>query len=78
MHQITLKDLESLPPLLRVDECAALLRIGRSACYESIRRGVIPAIRISPRRLVVPTAALLRVITPEPDVGDVLPRVAAA
>jgi len=44
-----------------VEEARALLRIGRGAIYEAIRRGEIPAIRIG-RRILVPCAALERLL----------------
>lgn len=48
-----------LPQVLTVDEVAAFLRIGRSAAYEAVRRGEIPAIRVG-RRLRVPRDRLLQ------------------
>ena len=41
-----------------VEEAASLLSLGRTAAYEAIRRGEIPARRLG-RRLVVPVPALL-------------------
>jgi excisionase family DNA binding protein len=49
------------PPTLTVQEVAALLRIGRSSAYAAIRAGEIPSVRIG-HRLLVPTAALLRLL----------------
>jgi len=46
---------------LTADEVAEILGIGRSAVYESIRRGDLPALRFG-RRVVVPRAALLRLL----------------
>ncbi len=43
--------------LLRVDEVAALLRVGRWTVYELIRRGELPALRIG-RLVRVPRHAL--------------------
>jgi excisionase family DNA binding protein len=43
---------------LTVEETASLLGLGRSAAYEAIRRGDLPARRIG-RRLYVPVPALL-------------------
>jgi excisionase family DNA binding protein len=48
-------------PTLRVEEVATILRTGRSATYEAVRRGEIPSIRVG-RRLLVPTAALARLL----------------
>ena len=44
--------------VLTATEAARLLRIGRATCYEQIRQGVIPSIRIG-RRIIVPRAALM-------------------
>jgi excisionase family DNA binding protein len=49
---------EDLPAIMTVEECAQFLRIGRSACYESVRRGTIPSVRIG-RLIRVPREALL-------------------
>jgi len=47
---------------LTVGEAAKLLGIGRGTAYEAVSRGDIPAIRVG-RRLVVPRAALERLLT---------------
>jgi excisionase family DNA binding protein len=44
--------------VLTATEAARLLRIGRATCYEQIRQGVIPSIRLG-RRIIVPRAALM-------------------
>jgi excisionase family DNA binding protein len=44
---------------------AKRLRIGRNQAYEAARNGQIPVIRIG-RRLLVPTAALDRMLRGEP------------
>ena len=49
---------ESLPLVLTVEEAAAALRIGRSAAYEAVRTGSIPAVRIG-RLIRIPRGALL-------------------
>lgn len=43
---------------LTVDEAAGLLGLGRSAAYEAVRQGQIPARRLG-RRLFIPVPALL-------------------
>jgi excisionase family DNA binding protein len=60
--------LEDLPPVLTVEEAAAVLRIGRGAAYELARRFEIsngqyglPVIRLG-RSLRVPKAELLRML----------------
>jgi excisionase family DNA binding protein len=45
-----------------VEEAAKILGIGRGAAYEAVRTGTIPAIRLSPRRIVVPRGALARML----------------
>jgi excisionase family DNA binding protein len=54
------------PLTLTVDEVAALLRISRGAAYEAVRQGTIPALRLG-RRILVPVAALLRLLGVDPD-----------
>lgn len=50
--------------LLAVEECAAILGLGRSAAYEAVRRGEIPSLRIG-RRVLVPLPALAATLTQE-------------
>lgn len=50
---------EDLPPILTVEEAAALLRLKRSTAYELVRRGQIPSFRVG-RFIRVPRDALLR------------------
>jgi len=50
------------PPLVyTVEQTAELLAIGRTACYEGVRRGEIPSVRIG-RSVRVPRAALERML----------------
>jgi excisionase family DNA binding protein len=49
---------DDLPAVMTVEECAAFLRIGRSACYASVRNGTIPSVRVG-RLIRVPREALL-------------------
>lgn len=51
-------------PVLTVDEVAAYLRISRGLCYEAVRQGWIPSIRIG-RRLLVPRVVLERLLDDE-------------
>ncbi len=48
-------------PTISVDQAGEILGISRSSAYQAARTGEIPTIRIG-RRLVVPTAALLRLL----------------
>ena len=48
-----------------VEEAAKILGLGRSGAYEAARRGDIPTIRIG-KRLLVPTAALERMLEVTP------------
>ena len=52
-------------PTITVDEAAAALGIGRATAYEAVRRGEIPSIRLG-RRIVVPTAAIVRLLDGTP------------
>ena len=46
---------------MSVEECAAYLGIGRSAAYEGVRSGDIPAVRVG-KRWLVPVAALEKML----------------
>lgn len=48
-------------PTLTVEEAGELLGIGRSLAYEKAASGELPSIRFG-RRLVVPTATLLKLL----------------
>jgi excisionase family DNA binding protein len=52
---------QDLPAVMLVEEAAAVLRLGRNATYESVRRGEIPSIRIG-RRLLIPKSGLERLL----------------
>ena len=54
-------------------EMAKVLGIGRSAAYDAVRRKEIPAIRIG-RRLLVPAAALDRLLETGSIGSDVTPK----
>ena len=45
-----------------VEGTAHILGISRAAAYEGVRRGFIPAIRVSPRRLVVSLDAIEKLL----------------
>ena len=46
---------------LTPEECARLLGIGRTACYEAIRVGRIPVVKIG-KRYLIPKAALQKML----------------
>ena len=48
-------------PTLTVEEAGRLLGIGRSLAYAAARDGSLPTIRLG-KRILVPTAALLRML----------------
>jgi len=48
-------------PTLTVEECAAVLRIGRSAAYQAVKAGQIPSIRVG-RSIRVPRHRLERLL----------------
>lgn len=50
-----------LPPVLTVEEAAALLRIGRSAAYVAVANGEIPSFRLG-RRIRIPRDRLLELL----------------
>jgi len=52
----------ALEPTLSVVRAGAFCGLGRSASYEAARRGELPTIRFGQHRLVVPTAALRRLL----------------
>jgi excisionase family DNA binding protein len=52
-------------PTVSVERAGQLLGISRGSAYEAVRRGEVPSIRIG-RRVVVPTAALLRLLDLDP------------
>jgi excisionase family DNA binding protein len=51
----------STRPTLTVDEAAAFLGVSRCTAYLAANSGQLPTLRIG-RRLLVPTAALLRLL----------------
>jgi hypothetical protein len=52
-------------PVVNIERTAKVLGVSRGSAYEAARRGEIPTIRIG-HRLVVPTAALLRMLGHDP------------
>ena len=48
-------------PVVSVERAGAIFGISRSSAYIAVKSGEIPSVRLG-RRLVVPTAALLRML----------------
>jgi excisionase family DNA binding protein len=59
----------SKEPTISVERAGLLLGISRGSAYEAVRRGEVPSIRIG-HRVVVPTAALLRLLGIDPESGS--------
>jgi excisionase family DNA binding protein len=57
---------------LTIEEAAALLGIGRNSAYQAVASGQLPVIRIG-RRLLVPRAALQRLLADAPPSAGTLP-----
>jgi excisionase family DNA binding protein len=57
-------------PTISVERAGQLLGISRGTAYDAVHRGEIPSIAIGKRRIVVPTAALLRLLGVEPPAGQ--------
>ena len=53
-------NLAELPLSITVEHAGSILGLGRSQAYAAAMRGDIPTVRIGDRKLVVPTAALIR------------------
>ena len=53
--------LSDLPPTISVEEAAVLLGVSRSAAYRAAKAGQLRTFRMG-RRLLVPTAPLLRML----------------
>jgi excisionase family DNA binding protein len=53
--------LNDLPPTISVEHAAALLGVSRSAAYRAANAGQLVTFRVG-RRLLVPTAPLLRML----------------
>jgi excisionase family DNA binding protein len=51
--------LSSLPPLLKAEEVAELLRTSRKAIYTMVERGSIPYVRVSRKRVLFDRDQLL-------------------
>lgn len=54
---------------LSVEEAADLLGISRAFAYELVADGSLPCLRLR-RRIIVPLAALMRMLDPDPSADD--------
>jgi excisionase family DNA binding protein len=50
------------PDVLTVEEAARVLRLGRNAAYQAVRRGEIPSLRLG-RKLLIPKRAIEHMLT---------------
>lgn len=57
--------LEQLPPTISVERAAQILGVSRSSAYRAAKIGEIPTFKIG-RRLLVPTARLMAMLSVEP------------
>jgi putative molybdopterin biosynthesis protein len=64
--------------LLTVPEAASLLRIGRNTCYELIRRGDLPAVRLGERIIRIPRFGLEQWIARETGLPSAPPPVVSS
>ena len=46
--------------VLTPNDVRKILKCSRSVIYDSLRRGTIPSIRISPRKIIIPKYAFMR------------------
>lgn len=51
--------------VLTPEEARKLLRCSRGVIYAGIKNGSIPAIRLGPRKVVIPRASLMRMLSGE-------------
>lgn len=56
------KESQSHDDVLVSEEAIKLLRCSRGVFYRGIKNGTIPAIRLGPRKFVVPKAALTKML----------------
>lgn len=64
-HQLTVDDLRSRT-VISVESAGHVLGISRSTAYQAARTGELPTLRLG-RKLVVPTARLLRMLGADTD-----------
>ena len=49
-----------------VSEAAKILGLSRAGCYEAVRTGSIPSLRLSKRRIVIAKVVIERLLSGEP------------
>lgn len=57
---------KALPATLTVEAAGKIMGISRASAYQAVRDGTIPSIRLG-RRVVVPTARLLKMLGLDPE-----------
>ncbi|NVN51687.1 helix-turn-helix domain-containing protein [Mycolicibacterium hippocampi] len=62
---LTLDALRSGPPTVSVERAGEYLGVSRTYAYAMAREDRLPTIKLGPRRVRVPSAALLRMLTGE-------------
>jgi excisionase family DNA binding protein len=62
--------ISDLPEFLRVDEFCAVTRISRGTVYDSIRRGLIPAVHFGARGIRIPRAFLVSSLSASRQAGQ--------
>lgn len=65
MPALTLEELRNGPPTVSVEQAARCLGVSRAYAYMMARDGRLPAIRLSPSRVRVSSAGLLRMLEGE-------------
>lgn len=60
---LTLDELRSGPPIISVERAAQYLGVSRAYAYAMAREGRLPAIKLGAKRVRVPSAGLLRLIS---------------
>ncbi len=62
MNIIKVSNLITDEDVLVSKEARRLLRCSRGVFYRGIKNGTIPSIRLGPRKIVIPKAALMRML----------------
>ena len=62
---------ENAPDILTVEEASVLVRVPRNGVYGVIQAGLLPAVRLGPRRIRIAKAALREVFHVSPEQNHV-------